>query len=177
MLNRAGCVAGERVLVTGASGGVGVAALQLLVHRGCEVVARTSEPQRDLVTSLGATEVSARGVDDVSALAPVDAVVDVVGGEEFPMVLDRLRTGGRLVTAGAIAGPVVPFDLRRLYLHHRRIIGSTMHSRADFAELAEIAAAGGVRPVVAETYPLVEIAAAQARFVRKDFVGKLVLLP
>lgn len=177
MINRAECSTGERVVVTGASGGVGMAAVQLLVDRGCEVVARTSESKRDLVAGLGVDEVSVRGVDDVDTIARVDAVVDVVGGDEFGSMIDRLRDGGRLVTAGAIAGPVVPFDIRRLYLHHRRIIGSTMHTPGDFAELARIAVNGGVEPLVAATYPLVEIAAAQARFLAKDFVGKLVLEP
>ncbi len=177
MVNRAECSAVERVIVTGASGGVGMAAVQLLVDRGCHVVARTSEAKRDLVARLGVDEMSVRGVDDVASIAPVDAVVDVVGGDEFGPMIDRLRDGGRLVTAGAIAGAVVPFDIRRLYLHHRRIIGSTMHTPDDFAELSRIAVAGGIEPLVTATFPLTEIAAAQARFLAKDFVGKLVVEP
>ncbi len=177
MINRAECVAGERVLVTGASGGVGMAAVQLLLNRGCEVVAHTSESKRALIADLGPAEITVRGTDDLATLSPVDAVVDVVGGDEFGQLIDRLRDGGRLVTAGAIAGPVVPFDIRRLYLHQRRIIGSTMHTPDDFAELAKIASGGGVSPMVAAVYPLSEIAEAQARFVAKDFVGKLVVQP
>ena len=177
MLNRAGCTGGERVLVTGASGGVGMAAVQLLVERGCHVVARTSAVHRELIAGLGVIAVSVRGVDAVAAVPKVDAVVDVVGGDEFGALLDRLRDGGRLVTAGAIAGPVVPFDIRRLYLHHRTLIGSTMHTPDDFRQLAAVAAAGGIEPLVAATYPLTEIAAAQARFLAKDFVGKLVIEP
>lgn len=177
MINRAGCAEGERVLVTGASGGVGLAAVQLLTNRGCQVVARTSTGKQGLVAAAGATEVSLRGADSLDALDPVDAVVDVVGGEEFGAAIDRLADGGRLVTAGAIAGPVVPLDLRRLYLHHRTLIGSTMHTPDDFAELARIAVDGGIDPIVAETYPLTDITRAQARFLQKDFVGKLVLIP
>ncbi len=177
MINRAGISAGERVLVTGSSGGVGMAAIQLLADRDCEVVARTSAAHRDLISTLGVAEVSVRGADDIAALRHVDAVVDVVGGEEFGSLVDRLRDNGRLVTAGAIAGPVVALDLRRLYLQQRRLIGSTMHTPADFRHLAEVARNGGVEPILAATFPLTEIAAAQARFVSREFVGKLVLLP
>ena len=177
MLHKARCASGERVLVTGASGGVGMAAVQLLLNRGCEVVARTSAAQRELILALGVSEVSIRGIDDVSELRYVDAVVDVVGGDEFGLLVDRLRNGGRLVTAGAIAGPVVPFDIRRLYLGQRTLIGSTMHTPSAFDELADVAVAGGVEPLVAASYPLTDIGIAQARFVAKDFVGKLVLEP
>jgi len=177
MLTRAHVEPGERVLVTGASGGVGLAAVQLLLDRGCEVVARTSAPHRELIASLGVAEVSVRGVDAAASPRRVDAVVDVVGGDEFGALVDRLRDGGRLVTAGAIGGPVVSLDLRRLYLQQRTLIGSTMHTSAVFSRLAEIANAGGIEPLVAETYPLEEIAVAQERFGRGDFVGKLVLAP
>jgi len=176
MINRADISAGERVLVTGSSGGVGMAAIQLLADRGCEVVARTSASHRDLISTLGVAEVSARGADDIAALSDVDAIVDVVGGDEFGQLVDRLRDKGRLVTAGAIAGPVVALDLRRLYLRQRTLIGSTMHTPADFRRLAEIARNGGVQPMVAATFPLTEIAAAQERFVERDFIGKLVLV-
>ena len=177
MLNRAGCAAGERVLVTGASGGVGMAAVQLAMARGCVVIARTSEPKAALLRDLGVDEVSVRGVDDLLDTAEVDLVVDVVGGDEFGALVDRLRDDGRLVTAGAIAGPVVELDLRRLYLRWRTLIGSTMHTRDDFAELAAFARAGSLAPLVADVQPLRRIGAAQERFVAKDFVGKLVLDP
>ena len=177
MINRAGCEAGERVLVTGSSGGVGSAAIQLLADRGCHVVARTSASNAETVAANGANEVSVRGVDRIPDVAEVDVVIDVVGGEEFADLLDRLKDGGRMATAGAIAGPIVTLDLRRLYLRQRRLIGSTMHTPNDFAELARIASAGGVEPSVAEVFPLTELHSAQARFQRKDFFGKLVVAP
>ena len=64
-----------------------------------------------------------------------------------------MRLGGRLVTAGAIAGPVVQFDLRRLYLGQRTLIGSTMHTREDFTVLTQMARTGVLDPVVAEVFP------------------------
>lgn len=141
------------------------------------MIARTSPDKVDHVRNTGVAEVSVRGIDSISEVEEVDAVVDVVGGSEFGELLDRLRSGGRLVTAGAIAGPVVPFDLRRLYLRQRTLIGSTMHTPADFAELADIATEGGVDPLVDRVFPLTEITDAQALFVSKAFVGKLVLDP
>ncbi len=177
MINRAACLEGERVLVTGSSGGVGMAAIQLLLARGCHVVAHTSQAKAEMVAASGVAEVTVRGVDNIDEIPELDAIVDVVGGDEFGDLLDRLRDGGRLVTAGAIAGPVVPFDIRRLYLRQRTLIGSTMHTPSDFADLAGVANQGSLEPLVAATYPLTEVGAAQARFVAKDFVGKLVLEP
>ncbi len=176
MIDRADISAGERVLVTGSSGGVGMAAIQMLVDRGCQVVARTSAAHGEFIATLGVAEISIRGADDLEDLDQVDAVVDVVGGDEFGSLVERLRDEGRLVTAGAIAGAVVALDLRRLYLQQRTLIGSTMHTPAVFRRLADIANSGGVQPIVAATYPLTEIAAAQERFVARDFVGKLVLV-
>jgi NADPH:quinone reductase-like Zn-dependent oxidoreductase len=177
MVERAGCHAGERVLVTGASGGVGSAAVQITAARGCHVVAYTSPAKADIVARSGADEVVVRGRSRIEDLPEVDVVLDVVGGEEFPRIFDRLGDGGRLATVGAIAGPVVQLDLRRLYLRQRRIIGSTMHTPEIFTGVAELARTGAVNPRVAATYPLAEIAAAQARFEQKDFVGKLILHP
>jgi NADPH:quinone reductase-like Zn-dependent oxidoreductase len=177
MINRAGAQSGERVVVTGSSGGVGSAAIQLLLARHCHVIARTSAGKADTVGSSGVAEVSVRDRDPISAIGEVDVVVDVVGGDEFGELLDRVRDGGRMVTAGAIAGPVVSFDIRRLYLRQRTLIGSTMHSPADFAELAAIARSGALRPIVGGTFPLGDIAEAQNRFLAKNFVGKLVLEP
>jgi NADPH:quinone reductase-like Zn-dependent oxidoreductase len=177
MVERAECAAGERVLVTGASGGVGNAAVQILAARGCHVVAQTSPDKAAGVAESGATEVILRGRDHLTDLAEVDAVLDVVGGDQFPQIFDRLRDYGRLVTVGAIAGPVVSLDLRRLYLRHRALLGSTMHTPEIFAGVVELAISGSIRPRVAEVYPLTEIHDAQARFEQKDFVGKLVVVP
>jgi NADPH:quinone reductase-like Zn-dependent oxidoreductase len=177
MVERAGCSSGERVLVTGASGGVGLAAVQVAAARGCHVIGYTSEGKGEAVRAAGADETILRDRDSIEDLPEVDAVLDVVGGPGFGSVFDRLRDGGRLATVGAIAGPVVDLDLRRLYLRHRRLIGSTMHTPQLFAGVAGLARSGAVKPRVAKTYGLPDIAAAQERFERKDFVGKLVLLP
>jgi NADPH:quinone reductase-like Zn-dependent oxidoreductase len=177
MIGAADCRQHERVLVTGASGGVGLAAVQLLAHLGCRVIAYTTEAKSSVVTASGADEILIRGQDRLGDSPEVDVVLDVVGGPEFSELVSALHTGGRLAVVGAIAGPLVQLDLRQIYLRQRHIIGSTMHTKETFRRLVELAGRGAVSPVVAETFPLSRFAAAQAAFVRKDFVGKLVLWP
>ncbi len=177
MIEAADCQPGERVLVTGASGGVGWAAVQILAARGCHVVAYTSTGKEEAVTAAGAAEVFLRDRDRLPDVDEVDVVLDVVGGASFGALVDRLRTGGRLAMVGAIAGPLVELDLRRIYLRHRRLIGSTMHTQRAFAGIVEMARQGAVSPLVAQTYPLIELKDAHERFARKDFVGKLVIVP
>lgn len=178
MLHRAG-VKAERVLITGASGGVGSAAVQLAKRRGAEVIALCGAAKADEVRALGADQVLERGCDLVKALGrnSVDVVIDMVGGPGFPPLLDVLRLGGRYAVAGAIAGPICELDLRTVYLKDLTLYGCTFQEDAVFANLVTYIEAGEIRPTVARTYPLSEIAAAQADFLTKSHTGKLVLLP
>lgn len=183
MLERADLRAGETVLVTGASGGVGLALVQLARAREAEVVALTSEANEAGVRAAGATHTVLRDDPAVAdrvrdaAGGSVDVVADVVGGWVFEALLDVLATGGRWVTCGAVAGPVVTLDLRILYLQRRRLIGSTMHTPAQFRRLVADAREGRLDPVVARTYPLTDIHTAQADFLTATHLGNLVLLP
>jgi NADPH:quinone reductase-like Zn-dependent oxidoreductase len=179
MLVRAGQGPDERVLVTGASGGVGSAAVQLAVARGAKVTALAGAEKLDEMASLGATEAVARDTDLIARFgdSAFDLVIDVVGGAGFPAMLRLLRPGGRYATAGAIAGPLVELDLRTLYLKDLSLFGATVLGEGVFAELVGHIAAGRIRPLVAATYPLRDIARAQADFLAKRHVGKLVLLP
>lgn len=181
MLERAQVRSGEHVLVTGASGGLGYGLVQLSLARHAVVTALTTSSKAAFLLEAGVRNVILRDRPDwqsqLEAAGPFDVVADVVGGETFEAVLPSLRTGGRLVTAGAITGPMVTLDLRVLYLRQRQIIGSTMHTPDHFRTLMEAVRAATINPVVAATYPLDEIHAAQARFLEKDFTGKLVLIP
>ncbi len=179
MLERGGVRPGETVLVTGASGGVGLAAVQLAAARGCRVIAQTSAGKSDLVRDSGADEVVDRAASGLADLAPggLDAVIDVVGGPSLDALLPVLRDHGRWVIAGAVAGAVVSLDLRRLYLHNLRLVGSTMHAPAHFTALAEQARTGGLRPRVAATYPLSRIHEAHAALAERTHVGKIVVIP
>ncbi len=175
LIMRADVKAGERVLVTGASGGVGLAAVQLGRHLGAEVVATASGAKAETVRSAGASDVFGR--DWAAAPDSLDAVIDVVGGDGFGAWFDALRPGGRLATSGAVAGPIVEIDLRTVYLKDLSLIGCTWQAPEVFARLVEIINAGAVRPIIAKTYPLQDIAAAQADFAAKRWAGKIVLLP
>jgi NADPH:quinone reductase-like Zn-dependent oxidoreductase len=181
MLERAAVTAGERVLVTGASGGVGIALVQLAAARGAQVVAVTNGRTADAVRRAGASHIVLRDEaplqDQLAGVGPFAVVADVVGGPSFGALLGALGTGGRLVTCGAVAGPVVEIDLRVLYLQRRALIGSTMHTASQFRRLVEDARAGRLSPPVACTYPLAEIHRAQEEFASGGHVGKLVLTP
>ncbi|MEM9464965.1 MAG: zinc-binding dehydrogenase [Actinomycetota bacterium] len=175
MIHRAGVGEGDRVLVTGASGGTGSASVQLAARRGAHVVAMASPAKADDVLALGAHEVIARGgIPEVTAF---DVVVDNVAGPGFPDALEAVTRGGVLVTSGAIAGPVVDLDFRTVYLRDVRLIGCTAWDEPVFPNLVGYIERGEIRPRVAKTFPLTEIVAAQREFLQKAHVGKFVLIP
>ncbi len=184
MLTRARVAEGERVLVTGASGGVGSALVQLAKRRGAHVIAVAATAKLQAVGALGADRVIARDVEDfeaaVRAVAPrgeVDVVADVVGGAGFPGLLEILVRGGRYVTSGAIAGPVVELDLRTLYLKDLEILGATVMPLGIFEALVGYIEREEIRPVLAGTFPLARVRDAQSAFLEKRHVGNFVVLP
>ena len=178
MLHRAS-VGEERVLVTGASGGVGSAAVQLAKRRGAQVIAVASTDKADAVRSVGADEVVDRNADLLSALGrdSIDVVVDLVAGPSWSRLLDVLRRGGRFASAGAIGGPLVELDVRTLYLKDLTLFGCTFQEDVVFGHLVSYIERGEIRPLVAKTFLLSEIGRAQEEFLAKRFTGKLVLRP
>jgi NADPH:quinone reductase-like Zn-dependent oxidoreductase len=179
MLTRADLKNGETVLITGASGGVGSAAVQLAKRRGAHVIAVAGASKSAVLQSLGASRVLPRQADLVAeiGLESVDVVVDIVGGPQFPQFLKILIPTGRYAVAGAIAGPIVDLDLRTLYLKDLRLLGCTIPDPNIFDNLLRYIQRAEVRPVVARTYPLSAIADAQRDFLSKQHTGKIVLLP
>ena len=177
LIDRASVQSGESVLVTGASGGVGSAAVQLAKRRGALVIAVASTDKHAAVLALGADRVLARHVNLEQAVGreSVDVVIDLVGGAQWPVLLQVLKRGGRYATSGAIAGPLVELDLRTLYLKDLHLLGCTFQEDHIFDNLVGYIERGEIQPAVAKTYPLHEIAQAQHDFDEKNFVGKLVL--
>lgn len=177
MLTRGMLGAGETVLITGASGGVGSAAVQLAKRRGAEVIAVAGRAKVEAVRALGADRVIARGDSLLENLGPdsVDLVVDLVGGPQFPELMEVLKVRGRYAVSGAIAGPIVDLDLRKLYLKDMRMLGCTRLEAEVFGNLVDYIERGEIRPLVAESYPLRDIVRAQEAFLSKRHIGKIVL--
>jgi len=177
LLTRAGVKAGERVLITGASGGVGSAAVQLAHLRGAQVIAQADSSKHAVLNTIGAKHTLARNADVLQSLGKdsVAVVIDLVGGPAWPALLDVLQRGGRYATAGAIAGPLVTLDLRTLYLKDLQLLGCTWQDDAVFEQLLGYVERGELVPLLARTYDLRDMAQAQAEFVAKRFVGKIAL--
>lgn len=178
MLHRAD-VGAERVLITGASGGVGSAAVQLAKRRGAYVIGISSNSKADDVRAAGADQVVSRNDELVSVVGAntVDVVIDLVAGDGWPALLDVLKLGGRYATAGAIAGPLVDLDVRTLYLKDLTFYGCTFQEDVVFENLVSYIERGEIRPLVSKTFPLNEIDKAQETFLAKTLAGKLVLIP
>lgn len=183
MLSRAQVKAGDRVLITGASGGVGSALIQLANRRGAEVIAMASEAKHAQLQALNPAHILPRVPEDLAAALAetgsdkVDVVADIVGGPYFPKLIEQIRRGGHYVTSGAIAGPIVDLDLRTLYLQDLSFHGSTVVPPEVFPDLLGYIARGEVKPVVAATYKLEDFHTAQEAFIEKVHTGNIVVVP
>ena len=179
LLERSDVKEDEVVLITGASGGVGSAAIQLAKRRGAKVIAISSKAKSGAVVKIGADEIIYREdkLTDSLENEGVDVVIDLVAGKNWGSLLDVLKKGGRYAVAGAIAGPIVELDVRTLYLKDLVLIGCTFQNRDVFQNLIGYIERNEIKPFVSKTYPLKDIIIAQKDFVSKKYVGKLVLLP
>ena len=179
MIHRAGVKKGDRVLVAGASGGVGSAVVQLAMRRGAVVTAIAGKAKMDRVQSLGVEHVIERGDDIAASLGEksIDIVVDNVGGPGFPQMLKVLKRGGKFVSSGAIGGPIVSLDMRDFYLKDLTLIGCTAWDEPVFPNLISYIEKSEIKPLLDKTFPLEQIADAQREFMEKKHFGKFVLIP
>jgi NADPH:quinone reductase-like Zn-dependent oxidoreductase len=184
MLSRAGLGPDDTILITGASGGVGSALIQLARRRGARVVALASTAKHAALSALNPDVLLDRdpgpldaALEQATGAPKVSVVADIAGGPMFPRLLDILERGGRYVTSGAIAGPIVDLDLRTLYLQDLTLYGSTVIPPQIFTDLLGYIERGEVRPQLAATYPLSEFHAAQTAFIDKAHVGNIVVVP
>lgn len=180
LLNRAGVGAADTVLITGASGGVGGAMVQLANRRGARTIAMASAAKHGDVARLKPAAILDRAPEDlVAALKTatgretVSVVADIVGGPYWPKLIDVLARGGRYATSGAIAGPMVELDLRTLYLRDLSFFGSTATSSRVFPDLVGYIERGEVKPLLAQTFPLAKLPLAQETFIAKKHFGNI----
>jgi NADPH:quinone reductase-like Zn-dependent oxidoreductase len=177
MINRAVVKSTDTVLVMGASGGIGTASIQLAKRRGARVIGVCSRSKKEAVLSLGADQVITREESILKVLGgkSVDVVVDNVGGESFPELIEVLVRGGKYVSSGAVAGPIVQLDLRSFYLKDITLIGCTGWDLEVFPNLVRYIERGEIRPVVWKIFPLKKIVDAQKEFLRREHAGKIVI--
>lgn len=182
MLNRGQVATGDSVLISGASGGVGSALIQLAKRRGATTIAMCSTAKEAGVRAAGADYVLERSPADLKAALraatgqdEVSVVADVVGGAIWPQLIDALARGGRYTCAGAIAGPMVDFDLRTFYLRDLTFTGATVVPPGVFADLVGYIERGEIKPLLAETMPLEKLPDAQRLFIDKHHIGNVVV--
>jgi NADPH:quinone reductase-like Zn-dependent oxidoreductase len=181
LVGRSNLRPGETVVIAGASGGVGSAAVQLCRLRGARVIAIASPAKSDLLIDLGAEKVIDRDTEDLeqaiidTAGRNIDVALDVVGNRMFMPLLNALRQGGRYSTSGAIAGPLVEFDLRQLVYKDLQLTGATIVPPGTLRRIASLIEQGRLRPLLAETFALENLRAAQEAFMHKRHVGNIVV--
>jgi len=173
---------GETVVIAGASGGVGSAAVQLCGLRGARVIAIAASNKFGHLRSLGADACIDRNSDDLEkeigdqAKGSVEVVLDVVGGNSFMPLINSLRQGGRYSSSGAISGPLVEFDLRQLVYKDLQLTGATIVPPGTMARVVSLIERGQIKPLLAQSYPLQELAKAQEAFMEKKHVGNIVII-
>ncbi len=194
MLNAAGVTAGERVLVTGASGGVGTALIQLCRIMGAIPYALSQQDKADALVELGAEAVLDRSrMDDFEARVravtgdqPIDAVMDLAGGEMTDRFIDSMifdmkarTTYPRLSIAGASAGNVSEIMWTRIYLYQVQIFGVSHGTREEAEQLIAWIRSGQLRPVLHGAFRLSELHDAERYFVDRgsNYLGKIVIVP
>lgn len=182
LFGRAGLRPAERVLVTGASGGVATAAIRLAKSRGAIVHAITSRAWIEPVRALGADFVYDRTDGDPfrplwqdTGKRGVDVILDSVGAATFPSLVRSLARRGRLVVYGGTTGPDAAFDVRQLFWKQLSILGTTMGSRREFTAAMDAVFKGGLEPVIDATWPLSRAADAHRRLEDGEAFGKIVL--
>lgn len=172
----------EVTLIWGIGGGVAIAALQVARELGARVLVTSSAPEKlARALAMGAEAGWNHRSDDIPAAVKghlgrgVDVVVDSVGEATWARSLKSLRPGGRLVTCGATTGHDVAIDLRRLFWFQWSLLGSTMGTSGEFAEVVALGNAGKLRPPVDTIFPLAAGAEAFQRLADGQQFGKLVL--
>ena len=181
LIAKTGLQPGETVVIAGASGGVGSAAVQLCCLRGARVIAIASQAKSELLQQLGADRVIDRNEADLeqairaAAEGTVDAALDVVGGDMFMPLINTLRQGGRYSSSGSIAGPQVTFDLRQLVYKDLQLTGATIVPPGTMRRMVSLIEQDLLKPLLEQSFALHDLAQAQEIFMLKKHIGNIVV--
>lgn len=177
LLTRTNVKENEIVLVSGASGGVGSAIIQLAKARGAKVIAITSASKFDEIEDIGTFKVVSRDDNLIETLGSnsVDVVIDLVAGENWSQFLEVLKPKGKYAVSGAIAGPIVELDIRTLYLKDLTFFGCTIIESQVFPNLIKRIEKKEIKPLISKVFNLEDIIKAQKYFLTKKHIGKIVL--
>lgn len=185
LFTRARLGPGETVLINSVGSGIGSAAVQLARWAGARVIGNaSSDAKLDRARELGMdeginhrTENVAERVLELTDGAGVEVVFEHVGGDLFQQGLDSLSKDGRLVTCGAHAGEVVPFDIIPFFRSQKQIIGSFVYNRLEVEKCFDLLSRGLIEPLVHSTFPLEQAAEAMDMMERREHFGKILLTP
>lgn len=183
MIGKAAMTPGQSVLVTGIGGGVALAALAIAKHHGCPVIVTSRHQWKlDRAKSLGADATVLDGGTDWSkevrawtGKRGVDLAVDSSGKATHLNCIKSLAKGGAYVTCGNTSGPDATTDLSRIFWNQLRVLGSTMGSNAEFAQIAALHRRGALRAVIDKTFESTDAPSAYARLESADQFGKVVI--
>lgn len=192
MITRGRVAAGERVLVLGAAGGVGVCCVQLARLAGAEVIACTTSPAKgERLRDIGADHVVNTAEEDLVGAAHriwgkprvygesggADVVVNYIGGRTWAPSLRTVKREGRLLTCGATDGYDPQTDLRYIWSYELNVLGCNGWTREDLEALLALAAEGRLAPVIDSVRPMTQVREAMQALIDRKVVGKLVLVP
>ncbi|MFN0072336.1 MAG: zinc-binding dehydrogenase [Chloroflexota bacterium] len=183
LIKRARLQPGERVLVLGASSGVGSAAIQIAKLAGATVIATAgSDAKLELARKLGADEVVNHTEGDIrdavrtwTGRRGVDVVVEHVGEATFQTSVAALARNGRLVICGTTTGSNGPLNLWTLFAKQNEIIGSYGGTRAELGRVLELVGEGRLHPVIDSVVPLDQVVSAQQRLLAREQLGKIIV--
>jgi len=182
LFSRAKLQDGERVLITGVGGGVAQFLVQFAVAAGAEVwVTSGDQGKIDRATGLGAKggfnyRESGWG-EAATETGGFDVIVDSAGGEGFGTLIDLANPGGRIVFFGATCGDADGLPMRKVFWKQLSLLGTTMGSPEDWADMLALVGRHGIKPIVSEVFALEDAASAFDLMARGDQFGKIVLTP
>ncbi|MEW6355430.1 MAG: zinc-binding dehydrogenase [Planctomycetota bacterium] len=184
LMTRARLIVGETVLIHGIGGGVALAALQLAKLAGGEVIVTSSSDEKlQRAKELGAdytinyikTPDLADAAREITSGRGVDIAFDTVGAATWPIDIEAVGRGGRIVLCGVTSGAKAETNLQAVYWNHITILGSTMGSHGEFHQLMQTVNTTKLKPIIDSVYPLADAKKAMARMEASEQFGKIVL--